>query len=305
MHLRSLCRALAIVVCVPMAAPAWGAGDAADPPPPPAPAEAAAAVGAAQALIDAGRFEEAVVALRPLLGQEPVGADVLFLYGLASLEASRRPGRVGEDREILLDEAIAAFRAMLIEAPGLVRVRLELARAFFLKGEDSLARRHFEHVLAGRPPAEVVRNVTRFLAEIRARRRWSFHVGAALAPDTNIGAASDARTIVIYGLPFQRDAEELTTSGVGVSVWGGGEYQHPARRARAPASRRRRPAPRVRRRRTSTRRIFRCTPGRACWPGGTSRRASSPAPASAGWAASPTTARPACGWRRRGASGGV
>ena len=29
------------------------------------------------------------------------------------------------------------------------------------------------------------------------------------------------------GLPFRRDAEELTTSGVGLSLWTGGEYQHP------------------------------------------------------------------------------
>ena len=28
-------------------------------------------------------------------------------------------------------------------------------------------------------------------------------------------------------LPFQRDAEELTTSGIGVAVWGGAEYQVP------------------------------------------------------------------------------
>ena len=81
-------------------------------------------------------------------GQEPTGADVLFLYGLASLEASRRPGRADEDREILLNEAIAAFRTMLIEEPGLVRVRLELARAFSSRG-GLAARRHFEHVLAG------------------------------------------------------------------------------------------------------------------------------------------------------------
>ena len=45
-----------------------------------------------QALIDGGRYEEAIVALRPLLGQEPVDGNVLFLYGLASLEASQRPG---------------------------------------------------------------------------------------------------------------------------------------------------------------------------------------------------------------------
>ncbi len=35
-----------------------------------------------------------------------------------------------------LDEAIAAFRSLLITQPELVRVRLELARAFFLKEED-------------------------------------------------------------------------------------------------------------------------------------------------------------------------
>ena len=116
---------------------------------------------------------------------------------------------------------------MLIREPGLVRVRLELARAFFLKGEDGLSRRHFEHVLAGKPPPAVAANVRGFLFEIRARRRWSTHAGFALAPDTNIGGASDERVIVINGLPFQRDAEDLTTSGVGISVWGGGEYQYP------------------------------------------------------------------------------
>ena len=100
-------------------------------------------------------------------------------------------------------------------------------RAFFLKGEDTLARRHFEHVLAGKPPAGVVLNVNRFLAQMRARKRWSTYVGFALAPDTNIGGGSDEKTIYIHGLPFERDAEDLTTSGVGVSVWGGGEYQYP------------------------------------------------------------------------------
>ena len=111
--------------------------------------------------------------------------------------------------------------------PGLVRVRLELARTFFLKGQDALARRHFERVLAGNPPAPVVANVQRFLSQIRARRRWNMHMGVAVAPDTNIGASSNERFIYIFGLPFRRDAESLTTSGVGFSVWGGGEYQHP------------------------------------------------------------------------------
>ena len=116
---------------------------------------------------------------------------------------------------------------MLIDRPGLVRVHLELGRAFFLKREDDLARRHFEWVLAGNQPQPVVANVSRFLAVMQARKRWSFNVGAALAPDTNIGADSEERTIHIFGFPFQRDAEELTTSGIGVALWGGAEYQVP------------------------------------------------------------------------------
>ena len=223
---------LAAAICLLLALPAWGAEETPVPPPPPRADETAAAERVdVQALVQAGRFEEAIVALRPLLQQDEVDPNALFLYGLASLEASQRPDRTDEDREILLNEAIAAFHAMLVEAPGLVRVRLELARAFFLKGEDDLARRHFEAVLAGDAPEPVVANVRNFLAAIEARDRWSFNLGAALAPDSNIGAGSEERTIYVHvfgqPLPFERDAEELTTSGIGLSVWGGAEYQVP------------------------------------------------------------------------------
>ena len=222
------CRPLAVAACVLLASPAWGADDPVEPPPSPHTANTPVSETVYVAgLVESGRFEEAIVALRPLLQQEPVDPNVLYLYGFASLEASQRPGRAAAERELLLDEAIAAFHTMLVAEPGLVRVRLELARAFFLKGEDDLARRHFEHVLAGGVPEAVAANVQRFLDEIRARGRWTFNLGAALAPDTNIGAGSDARTIYIFGLPFERDAQELTTSGIGVALWGGAEYQVP------------------------------------------------------------------------------
>ena len=234
-----LVAALVLLPCLPAAAQEVEppAEETPVPPPPPSPhaddaaqspagAETApspsAAEAAAGALVDAGRFEEAIVALRPLLEQEQIEPNALFLYGLASLEASQRPGRTDEERETLLNEAIAAFHVMLVQRPDLVRVRLELARAFFLKGEDELARRHFEAVLAGGVPDEVAANVNLFLNEIRSRGRWSFNVGFALAPDSNIGAGSEERTIYInvfgQALPFERDAEELTSSGIGVSV---------------------------------------------------------------------------------------
>ena len=120
-----------------------------------------------------------------LLLSLPVAAqdlDALFSDGMAAVEGAYSETD-DERRDVLLDEAITAFHAMLVVRPDLVRVRLELARVFFLKGEDGLARQHFEYVLAGDVPEEVKANVRLFLAEIRARRRWSFNLGMAMAPD--------------------------------------------------------------------------------------------------------------------------
>ena len=156
--------------------------------------------------------------------------DTLFRAGMEALTAAR--AATDEDaRTARLDESIAAFRAILVDRPELVRVRLELARAFFFKGEDTLARRHFEQVLAGRLPPAVVANIIRFLRIMRARRRWEAHFGAAIAPDSNLNAASGSRTIFLdtpFGrLPFTRQGDIAPKSGLGVSVWGGGEYQYP------------------------------------------------------------------------------
>ena len=241
MTISPLLRALAAAASLLLSAPAWSAGE---PSPPPAASQSAvAAVAETRTLIEQGRFEEALGILRPLAQGSAVEANVLFLIGLAATGASQQPDLSGDEREALLDEAIASLRAMLVDRPDLVRVRLELARAFFLKGENDLSRKHFEHVLAGSPPGAVAAKVRRFLSEIRARRRWSLRAGFALAPDTNIGGTSAERIIYINDLPFRRDQAELTTSGIGVSVWGGWEYQHPLNerlrlRIRADASRR-------------------------------------------------------------------
>ena len=219
----SLCRAIAFVAGVLIAAPCGAAVTAPSAPP-------TAGLTEARALVRAGKLEEALTILRPLARGRTVDAGVLFHIGVAAMGAAQKPGLPESARDALLDEAIAAFRAMLVDRPELIRVRLELARAFFLKGEDSLARRHFEQVLAGKPPAGVALNVNRFLAEIRARKRWSIRVGAALVPDSNLSTRSDEKTILIdtpFGrLPFTYQGDE-PKSGIGVSVWAGGEYQYP------------------------------------------------------------------------------
>ena len=184
-------------------------------------------VKSARALVERERFAEALQILRPLAPDHRDLTDVRFLLGLAASRGSQTSGVEEETRLALLDEAIAAFRSILIRRPGLVRVRLELALAFYLKEEDALARDHFERALVGRPPEILVGNINRFLNVMRARRRWIGYFGFSLAPDTNINAASDAQFIYINGLPFRRGAQGMASSDIGVVGWGGGEYQFP------------------------------------------------------------------------------
>ena len=184
-------------------------------------------VNEARTLIEAGHHEEALATLRPLATHHPDHTDVLFLVGLAAINASQRTGIGDEERDRRLEEAVAALRNILVDRPDLVRVRLELARAFFLKGQDDLARKHFDRVLAGRLPPAMVSNIHRFLDVMRARRRWSGRFGFAFGSDSNVAAASEAEVIHIHGLPFRRSADARPDAGVGVVAWGGVEHQRP------------------------------------------------------------------------------
>ena len=64
---------------------------------------------------------------------------------------------------------------------------------------------------------------------MQARKRWTGYFGAAIAPDSNLNAASESEIIYIdtaFGrLPFTRQGDFGAESGFGISVWGGGEYQ--------------------------------------------------------------------------------
>ena len=112
--------------------------------------------------------------------------------------------------------AIARFRSMLIRDPTLPRVRLDLALAYFRDGEDSSAAYHFRQVLGDEDLPPVVRARTlAFLDTIRRRKTWSVSAAVALAPDSNINAATSSREVNLFGLPAQLSEDARQTSGVG------------------------------------------------------------------------------------------
>ena len=207
-----------------------------------------AAAAAAERLLSQGRGGEALAIIRPVAEARPDSDQATFSMGLAALAVADAAVRAGvkpkkPPAKDHFDLAIRAFRGMLVKHPTNLRVRLELARALFsrgncitpprnlvkhLLGDDCWsAEQHFLRVLGADAPPQVVLNVRRFIQVCRARKRASGSLSLALAPDTNVNTSTSAQTIPIFGLPFQLDDQARAKSGIGVVGALGTEIQRP------------------------------------------------------------------------------
>ena len=182
-----------------------GAGWAKDTPRPELGAEAL--IEAARAALAKGAPDDAEFLLKGVAPGEGDADDLDFLHG--SIAMARGDW----------ETAIGRFRAMLTRNPNLPRVRLDLALAYFRAGEDRRAAYHFRLALGDKDLPPVVRaRALAFLDQIRRRKSWSITGSLALAPDSNINAATSARQVALFGWPAQLSDDARQTSGVGLSA---------------------------------------------------------------------------------------
>jgi tetratricopeptide (TPR) repeat protein len=126
--------------------------------------------------------------------QSPDNLDVAFEYAALSVQAGD------------LEGAIATLERMLIYAPGLPRVQLELGALYYRLGSLEVSRGYFESVLnSANAPPEVIERVKVYLAQIdeaASPTKFSAAIYAGLRWQSNANAAPDAREITLNGLPF-------------------------------------------------------------------------------------------------------
>lgn len=158
---------------------------------------------------------EAAELLIPELARDPSvdHYDLLFSVGMMSVQRKDYP------------RAIQAFREILATRPELTRVRLELARALYLNGDDNAARLHFERVLGGDIPAPVAANVRRYLAAIRSKKSWSLNISLGYIADSNANNGTEQDIVHFFGVPFRVGDSAKQQSGSGVSLWAKGTYR--------------------------------------------------------------------------------
>jgi tetratricopeptide (TPR) repeat protein len=169
-------------------------------------------IAAAKLLIANHRLDDAKKILTYNLSIHPDDSETLFPLGAIAVAQKD------------YNTAIALYRRILVHRPDAERVRLELARAFFLKGDYDNADRQFRFARAGDISDAVKANIDHYLAAINRLREWTLNFSFALAPDTNQNAATSASQISVFGLPFTLDPNARRQSGVGVADDIGAEW---------------------------------------------------------------------------------
>lgn len=175
-------------------------------------APAASLATTVEQLLRANRLEEAEALSAAALEAAPDNPEARFLGGIIALARKDHA------------KAIRIFRAMLIDHPDATRVRLELARAYFLAKDYVNADRQFRLVRAGQHPPEVLANIDQYLFAIRQDKDWSWSLSLALAPDSNLNAATASREVELAGLQFELSDKARKRSGIGLSAQGTVEY---------------------------------------------------------------------------------
>lgn len=144
-----------------------------------------------------------------------------FYFGIAAVDA----GHAGD--------GVLALERYLLNFPDNVSARLQLARGYFVLGEDARAREEFEAVQKLNPPPDVATTITRFLDSIRLREsRYTTSAGGyvelGVGRDTNVNGGVANANIFLPNLgPIVVAQSGTKTSDDFWSLGAGGYVSYP------------------------------------------------------------------------------
>lgn len=184
------------------------------------PARAATPAEELRALVERGQAKEAYARGRRYSDQ--LGDPAFdFYFGVAAIDAGH-PG-----------EGTLALERYVITYPNNLNARLELARGYFMMGENGRAREEFDGVLKANPPPSVRANIAKFEEAIKAREdryriRFTGYAEAGYGYDSNVngGVSSSNISLPIFGPVVVAPAGVKTDDGFSM-VGAGGQLNVP------------------------------------------------------------------------------
>lgn len=144
-----------------------------------------------------------------------------FYFGVAAINA----GHAGE--------GVLALERYLLNFPENAEARLELARGYFVLGEDARAREEFEAVTRLKPPPAVQAGIDRYLDAIRSRESRfrtaaNFFLEVGFGYDSNVNGGVGSANVVLpaFGLVTVAQAG-VEQSATFTHLAAGGQVTHP------------------------------------------------------------------------------
>ncbi|MBI1363933.1 MAG: tetratricopeptide repeat protein [Proteobacteria bacterium] len=133
--------------------------------------------------------------------EDPENLDLNFSYANMAMQLGK------------YDAAITAYERMLMIAPDLDRVKLDMALAYARMGNYTQARELFDEVLAKNPPEEVrsnVQNLIHQIDEAEQRNKFDGSVVTGINFDSNANAAPASNQVDLFGVAVQLTGTNLS-----------------------------------------------------------------------------------------------
>jgi tetratricopeptide (TPR) repeat protein len=170
-------------------------------------------------LIDSKQPEAAYALASQYRDQMEGDIEFDYYYGVAAIDSGH------------VNEGVFALERVVYRKPNHSLARLELARGYFMQGDDARARKAFERVLQLNPPQKVVTNIEHFLAairlrEMRYRTTAKAYIELEAGTDSNVNAGP-SDPLADSALPWTLDSSVLEQDDTYGSVSAGGQVNHP------------------------------------------------------------------------------
>jgi outer membrane protein len=167
----------------------------------------------------------AVVVIAPSQGQaasavtptvDPARIEAMFLQGIEALQKGHP------------EIAIGLFAKILANDPSLPRVRLEMARAYFMASEWTESKEQFTAVLSDDVPDAVRLNIMKFIRAIDARSGFDWDLSVAITQPSAAARnyRSDEVDLTLYGQPTPFHMQRERRQALALAVSGQGEFRY-------------------------------------------------------------------------------
>lgn len=165
----------------------------------------------------AGKFQQAYELMQSQADDHAGVLEFDYLLGTVAIDAGHPL------------QAVFALERVLDQSPDFAPARAELARAYFLIGENETAKAEFERAQKSDMPAESKEVIKRYISSIDERilgsySQSTFYISAGLGYDSNVNSATDTSQIAVPTGTLTLLAPEADSS-VGL-LQGGGQFSH-------------------------------------------------------------------------------